>query len=142
MSFQRFKPLEFVYEYDHAIDGGLIGDINLRLVGNNRLNAQTTITGLTVYFLTSITHNSQPAIILGNSLDDDGFFKNFVSVATAGNVMRIGDFEGDLLWDKSNKSEKIFKPSSLSEAQPILKVSSFNVTGGKFRAIFNAVRMD
>lgn len=142
MSFQRFKPLEFVYEYDHAIDGGLIGDINLRLVGNNPMNAQTTITGLTVYFLTTFTHNSQPSVTMGNSLDRDGFFKNFFDLAVAGSVLRTGDVEGALLWDHSDKHEMIFKPASLAQAQPSITIANYNVTGGKFRAIFSAVRMD
>lgn len=142
MSFQRWKPLEFVYEYDHAIDGGLIGDINLRLIGNNPMNEQTTINGVTLYFFQTFVGNSTPSVTLGNSSDRDGFFVDFFALAQAGSVLRNAQLEGAFLWDHTAKNEKVYKPSSAAVAVPSITIANYNVVAGKFRAVFTAVRMD
>lgn len=141
MGYQKFEPLQFVYEYDFAKQGGAVGDIDLAKVFNNGLSVDTVITGFTLYVETAVTGEASATLTLGNSADRDGYAVDFLAAASAGAVIRAGEQAGALLWDDTNDHEINYKPANAAAAVPSISVGTAALTAGKFKVVFDAIRM-
>lgn len=141
MGYQKFEPLQFVYEYDFAVSGGAQGNIDLKKVFNNGLSVDTVITGFTMYVETTLASGGTPTITLGNSADRDGYAVDFYAAAAAGAVIRAGEQAGALLWDDTNDHEINYKPASAAAAVPSITIATADLTAGKFKVVFDAIRL-
>jgi len=142
MGFQKFKELEFVYEYDFAIDGGGTGVKNLRPVGNAML-AGIHIEQVNVFVETAFDDAGNTAtVVLGpTGGDDDGYLVDFMTLAeTINTPIRSGELAGALLWDDTNDHEMIYRPSTDTLAKPSITIGTEALTVGKAKFVFTCRR--
>ena len=142
MTFPKYKELEFYYEYDFSVDGGAVGNIPLRAIGN-AMEAGLVIEDVRVHVETAFDDAGDTAtVILGPSGgDDDGYLVDFMSVAeVAGSSVRIGQLNGALLWDTTNDAPLSYKPTTATLAIPVMKVGTEALTQGKATFIFKCRR--
>lgn len=142
MGYPIRKPLQFTYEYDFSVSGGAQGNINMLIKdGVNVLDSTTIITGFTMYVETTLASGGSATITLGNSFDRDGYSADFFAAAAAGTVIRAGEAAGLLLWDDTNDHELMHKPASAAAAVPSITIGTADLTAGKFKVVFDAIRM-
>jgi len=140
MGYQKFKELEFVYEYDFSTDGGSVGVKTLRALGN-ALSSDLVITEVHVFSEIAFNGTATPTVVLGNSVDDDGYLANFYSlVSTISIPVRNGEVAGVLLWDDTNDHEISYKIPSSAAAVPIMTIGTQALTAGKAKFVFKCVR--
>lgn len=140
MTFPANKFIEFVYKYDFAVDGGAIGAIALRAL-TNALEAGLIITEFEMLVEETFTSGGSATVILGNSVDDDGYSVDIFAALAAGAVIRSGQQAGALLWDNTNDNELSYKIPSVAGAIPYLKVGTAALTAGKATFVFKAIRI-
>jgi hypothetical protein len=141
MGYPVWKPVQFTYEYDFAVSGGAQGNIDLVNKGINALSVDTVITGFTLYVNTTLTSGGSATITLGNSADRDGYYVDFFAAAAAGTVLRAGQAAGALLWDNTNDNELMYKPASAAASIPSITIGTADLTAGKFKVVFDCIRM-
>jgi hypothetical protein len=140
VGYPKFQPMQFTYEYDFAVSGGAVGDIDLVNKGMNALSVDTVITGFTIYVETALTSGGSATITMGNSADRDGYAVDFFAAAAAGAVIRGGEQAGALVWDDTNDHEINYKPASAAASVPSVSVGTAALTAGKFKVVFDAIR--
>lgn len=140
MGFQKYVPHTFVYEYDFARSGGAQGNINLTCLGNNALAADMIIKDWTINIETAIA-GVGATITMGNSLDRDGYAVDFAAAATDGATINQGDRAGALVWDDTNDHPISYKLPTSAASVPSVTIGTADLTAGKFKVIFTAIRM-
>lgn len=142
MGYQKFKELEFVYEYDFATDGGAASGISLRPIGN-AMDDSLVLVGVDVYVETAFDDAGNTATVtLGPSGGDaDGYLVDFMTLAeTANTAIRSGDLAGALLWDDTNDHETNYRLSTDTLAQPVMTIGTEALTQGKAHFVFKCKR--
>jgi hypothetical protein len=142
MGFQKFKELEFVYEYDFAVDGGAVSVINLRPIGNPML-AGLVVEQVDVFVETAFNDADDTAtVILGPTGGDvDGYLVDFMTLAeTVNTPIRSGELAGALLWDDTNDHEMVYRLSTDTLAKPSISVGTEALTAGKAKFVFKCRR--
>lgn len=137
MGYQKYKLLEFVYTYDFAVDGGAAGVISLS-ADQNALEAGLIIEDIQVFVETAFDDAGDTAtVILGNSVDDDGYMADFMTAAeTANTVIRVGEQAGALMFDDTNDHLISYRIPSAAAAVPIITIGTEALTQGKAKFVF------
>lgn len=139
MGYQKFKELEFVYEYDTAVDAVAVGSVAMRPVGN-ALESGLIITDIVGYIETAFDEASGTATVtVGNAGDTDGYFTDLRAEA-AGTAIKAGDRAGALVWDDTNDHAIAYKLDSSANAVPRLQIGTAALTAGKMTLVFKAYR--
>lgn len=134
MGFQKYKELEFVYEYDFAVDGGAVSTIALRQIGNP-MAAGLTIESAAIYVTTDLV-GATAVVTIGNSADDDGYFADIMTASVLDTVINVGNVAGALLWDNTNDNELVYVIPSAAASIPKIKIATAALTAGKLKLVF------
>lgn len=142
MGFQKNVPLTFEYEYDFAVDGGSTSAaIALRNVTGNAMAAGLVITNWDMSITTALDGTATPTVVMGNSVDPDGYAIDFFGDATpAGATLNRGDRAGALVWDDTNDHPIDYLIPSAAAAIPKITIATQALTAGKFKVVFTAYR--
>lgn len=138
MGFQKYQDIEFIYEYDFAVDGGAVSVIPLRPTGNAML-ANVVVIGLDVIVETAFDDAGNTATVtLGPTGGDaDGYLADFMTLAeTVDTPIRTGEVAGALVWDDTNDHEMNYRLSTDALAVPSMTVGTEALTQGKAKFIF------
>lgn len=141
MGYQKFQELEFVYEYDFAVDGGDTGNINLRPLGQ-ALVSGLIIEDVQVFIETAFDDAGNTATVtLGNEDDRDGYLVDFMTLAeTINTPIRAGELAGALLWDDTNDHSISYRVPDAGASVPSITVATEALTQGKAKFVFKARR--
>ena len=142
MGFSKYNEIEFIYEYDFAVDGGATGTIALRPLGNAML-ADVVIKDLSVIVETALNDAGDTATVtLGPGGGDvDGYLVDFMTLAESIDTqIRVGEIAGALLWDDTNDHRINYRLSTDVLAVPTLTVATEALTAGKAKFIFTCIR--
>lgn len=141
MGYQKFQELEFVYEYDFAVDGGDTGNINLRPLGQ-ALASGLIIEDVQVFIETAFDDAGNTATVtLGNEDDRDGYLVDFMTLAeTVNTPIRAGELSGALLWDDTNDHSISYRIPDAGASVPSITVATEALTQGKAKFVFKARR--
>jgi hypothetical protein len=141
MGFQKFKELEFVYEYDFDVHGGATsGAKTLTALGNSMI-AGLVIEEVQVFVETAFAGSATPTCTLGITGTTAGFLADFYGPASTINTpIRSGEVAGSLLWDDTNDHEISYRPASTADATPIMTIASQALTAGKAKFVFKCRR--
>lgn len=140
MGYPIGETLDFVYEYDFAVSGGAIGNIQLVNKRNNALAAGLVILDWTINVEAALT-GGVTTITLGNAGSTSGYAVDFFADATLGAVINRGDRAGALVWDDTNDHPIYYKISSAANAVPTVTIGGAAVTAGRFKVYIKAVRL-
>lgn len=137
MTYNKYVPLDFVYEYDFAVSGGAVSTISLVAIPTpNIMEAGMIVEKVTVYMDTAFTSSGAPTIKLGNSVDDDGYFVDFYALGTLANSFQTGKVAGALVWDDTNDVNLNYLIPSLAGAIPKIVIGTAAITAGKMKVVF------
>lgn len=141
MGFQKYKDLEFIYEYDFAVDGGAVSEINLRPIGN-AISTGLVIEDFTVFVEESFTSAGDGAsAAFGTNADPDGFLEATVQAGFQENsVAYPGAVAGDDVWDDTNDHKIKYHIVNANQAVPSITISGEALTGGKAKCVIKCKR--
>lgn len=139
MGFPKNKTLEFTYEYDAEIDGGEIGAVNLRPVGNE-MDGGLVVKGATFKFLTEFSTGGSNTMSVGNSDDADCYVPLLQgSAIVAGFIIYPGIGPAPVVWDDTNDHQILYKIPE-GAGTPVLTIANDAVTSGRFEVTFYCER--
>jgi len=143
MTYNKFKPLTFVYEYDFAVSGGAISTIPLICTPHvgNIMDTTLVIRNITVYVETPATSDGSATVTIGNSVDADGYFIDTFALigGAAGTTFSSGKVAGALVWDDTNDVALNYKLPSVAGAIPNIVIGTAALTAGKFKVVFDCI---
>lgn len=141
MGFPKFQLLDFVYEYDFAVDGGGVGSKSLRAIGN-AMTSDLVIEDAEIFVETAFDDAGDTATVtLGNSVDDDGYMVDFMTLAeTVNTPIRVGEQAGALMYDDANDHLISYKIPSSAASVPKIKIGTEALTQGKAKFVFRCRR--
>jgi len=141
MGFPKFKELEFVYEYDFAVDGGSTASAKtLRCLNTNAMEAGLVIEELQVYVETAFAGTATPTCTVGIAGTTAGFMADIFALASEDAVIRNGTVAGSLLWDDTNDHEISYVIPDAASAIPLLTIATQALTAGKAKFVFKCKR--
>jgi hypothetical protein len=141
MGFPKLKELEFVYEYDFAVDGGSIGAKTLRCLNVVPMEAGLVIEEVQAFVETAFSGPSNPTCVLGISGTTSGFMADFYAIASVVNTpIRNGEVAGSLVWDDSNDHEVSYRIPNAASAVPLMTIGVHALTAGKAKFVFKCRR--
>lgn len=132
------KPITYVYEYDASKDSKAVGVVDLRNLGVKGIQPGCAIEDVQVFIETSFDDAGNTAtVVLGNSVDDDGYLVDFMTIAEAAPAtVRAGQVAGALLWDNTNDNMLSYLVPTSVAAVPKIKIGTEALTAGKAKFIF------
>lgn len=142
MGFQKYKEIEFIYEYDFATDGGGTGVIPLRPLGN-AMTEDVVIEDVSIIVEAAFDDATNTATVtLGPTGGDvDGYFADFMTLAeTVDTQIRAGEVAGALLWDDTNDHKMNHRITSAAYGVPGMTVGTEDLTVGTAKFIFKCRR--
>lgn len=140
MALQTNKDLLFKYQYDFAVSGGAVGNINLVCKSINPLESGMIIKEFTIYVTTALAGSATPTVTMGNAGDRDGYAVDFYSDATTNAVINVGDRAGALMFDDTNDHVIHYRIDSSGNVAPSITIGSQALTAGKFDVYFRAFK--
>ncbi len=139
MGLEKGKLQALVYQYDFAVDGGLVSTIVLSpATAEGKLSALAegfVITNWSLHVEAAITSGGTPTMTLGPTADVDGYAADvFALVGTDNLMVNRGAVAGALVWDDTNDHEIHARVSSVANTQDLLlTVGTAAITAGSFK---------
>jgi hypothetical protein len=140
MSAQINKEFITRYDYDYAVSGGAISNIDLVWANGEPIVSGHIIKEWMIVVETTLAGSATPTVTMGHAGDRDGYAIDFYADASAGAVINMGDRAGALVWDDTNDHNIFHKIASSSNATPSISIGTQALTAGKFSVYFKHVR--
>lgn len=135
MSYEQNVEQKISYEYDFAVDGGAVGDIDLRALVANEIKSGLVIKEAIIHIETALVSASGSATI-GDGTDDDGIFLDLVAKA-AGSYSSLNlNHGGALLAEVDTTLDGRELLVADANTAPQLVIATGAVTAGKFKVDF------
>lgn len=146
MSLEKGKLQTLVYQYDFAVDGGLVSAITLSAATAdgkvNQVEDGFVVTNWSLHVETGVTSGGAPTMTLGPTDDPDGYAANvFASVGSDNDMVNRGAVAGALVWDDVSDHEIHHRVGSAATAQDLLlTVGVAALTAGKFKVYLHGYK--